>query len=107
MVEVRWDGLQEGLSESRYPELYSVLQRQVAICPPPPHQRRPHLILSAHGCPSLAPFVIQGSGEPGLLHHLRDGRNCARLGRWCVQAPYPPLRVRGTMCHPTVCNGVV
>ncbi|ELR21453.1 RWD domain containing protein, partial [Acanthamoeba castellanii str. Neff] len=28
MVEVRWDGLQEGLSESRYPELYSVLQRQ-------------------------------------------------------------------------------
>jgi len=29
MLEVRWDGLQEGLSESRYPELYSVLQRQV------------------------------------------------------------------------------
>jgi hypothetical protein len=28
-IEVRWDGLEEGLSESRYPELYGVLQRQV------------------------------------------------------------------------------
>jgi hypothetical protein len=28
-IEVRWDGLEQGLSESRYPELYGVLQRQV------------------------------------------------------------------------------